>query len=205
MSLKLYNTLSGEKELFEPLVPDTVTMYVCGPTVYNLAHIGNARPVVVFDTLFRLLQFAVEAGAVGLHQLKPRHRLAVALVGGPGVPLDGLVAIGRNPAAVLVHRADVVLRLAVPVAGLLQCFPEQRRPDVAAGGNGARVKQRGGAEQISQHVHSHGRFPGWLRACAPVACVGVMSRVTARRALPLMVIGAKNDIIVYNQYNMEYI
>ena len=56
MSLKLYNTMSGAKELFEPLVPDTVTMYVCGPTVYNLAHIGNARPVVVFDTLFRLLQ-----------------------------------------------------------------------------------------------------------------------------------------------------
>ena len=56
MSLYLYNTMSGEKELFEPLVPDTVTMYVCGPTVYNLAHIGNARPVVVFDTLFRVLQ-----------------------------------------------------------------------------------------------------------------------------------------------------
>jgi len=56
MSLHLFNTLSGSKELFEPLVPDTVTMYVCGPTVYNLAHIGNARPVVVFDTLFRLLQ-----------------------------------------------------------------------------------------------------------------------------------------------------
>ena len=56
MSLYLYNTLSRQKELFEPLVPDTVTMYVCGPTVYNLAHIGNARPVVVFDTLFRLLQ-----------------------------------------------------------------------------------------------------------------------------------------------------
>lgn len=56
MTLKLYNTLSGRKEVFEPLLPDTVTMYVCGPTVYNLAHIGNARPVVVFDTLFRLLQ-----------------------------------------------------------------------------------------------------------------------------------------------------
>jgi cysteinyl-tRNA synthetase len=56
MSLKLYNTMSGRKEDFVPLVPDTVTMYVCGPTVYNLAHIGNARPVVVFDTLFRLLQ-----------------------------------------------------------------------------------------------------------------------------------------------------
>ena len=56
MSLKLYNTMSGAKEVFEPLVPNTVTMYVCGPTVYNLAHIGNARPVVVFDTLFRLLE-----------------------------------------------------------------------------------------------------------------------------------------------------
>ena len=56
MNLQLYNTLSGEKELFRPLTPDRVTMYVCGPTVYNLAHIGNARPVVVFDTLYRLLQ-----------------------------------------------------------------------------------------------------------------------------------------------------
>jgi cysteinyl-tRNA synthetase len=56
MSLILYNTLSARKEAFIPLVPDNVTMYVCGPTVYNLAHIGNARPVVVFDTLFRLLK-----------------------------------------------------------------------------------------------------------------------------------------------------
>ena len=56
MSLRLHNTLSGEKETFEPRVADTVTMYVCGPTVYNLAHIGNARPVVVFDMLFRILR-----------------------------------------------------------------------------------------------------------------------------------------------------
>ncbi|MEP1472204.1 MAG: cysteine--tRNA ligase [Halieaceae bacterium] len=56
MSLSLYNTLSGNKEPFVPLLDDQVTMYVCGPTVYNLAHIGNARPVVVFDTLFRVLQ-----------------------------------------------------------------------------------------------------------------------------------------------------
>ena len=61
MSLHLYNTMSGRKERFEPLVPDTVTMYVCGPTVYNLVHIGNARPVVVFDTLFRLLQTHYES------------------------------------------------------------------------------------------------------------------------------------------------
>jgi cysteinyl-tRNA synthetase len=53
--LHLYNTLSRKKEVFEPLKPDTVGMYVCGPTVYDLAHIGNARPVVVFDVLNRLL------------------------------------------------------------------------------------------------------------------------------------------------------
>jgi cysteinyl-tRNA synthetase len=56
MTIRLYNTLSGEKEPFQPLTPERVTMYVCGPTVYNLAHIGNARPVVVFDALYRLLQ-----------------------------------------------------------------------------------------------------------------------------------------------------
>ena len=54
--LRLTNTLTGEREVFTPIRPDEVTMYVCGPTVYNLAHIGNARPVVVFDTLFRVLR-----------------------------------------------------------------------------------------------------------------------------------------------------
>jgi cysteinyl-tRNA synthetase len=56
MSLQLFNTATGTKEAFEPLEPNKVKMYVCGPTVYNRVHIGNARPVVVFDTLFRVLQ-----------------------------------------------------------------------------------------------------------------------------------------------------
>lgn len=56
MSLVLYNTLSRTKQPFAPLDPQRITMYVCGPTVYNRVHIGNARPAVVFDTLFRLLQ-----------------------------------------------------------------------------------------------------------------------------------------------------
>ena len=61
MGLTIYNTLSRKKEIFVPVVANTVTMYVCGPTVYNLAHIGNARPVVVFDILFRLLQTQYES------------------------------------------------------------------------------------------------------------------------------------------------
>ena len=54
--IKLYNTKIRKKEVFAPIDPANVRMYVCGPTVYDRAHIGNARPVVVFDTLFRLLR-----------------------------------------------------------------------------------------------------------------------------------------------------
>ena len=57
MTLFLSNTMSRKKEAFEPLDPSHVRMYVCGPTVYDRAHIGNARPVIVFDTLYRLLKF----------------------------------------------------------------------------------------------------------------------------------------------------
>ena len=56
MDLKLYDTLTREKRVFTPLDPNNVRMYVCGPTVYDFAHIGNARPVIVFDVLFRLLR-----------------------------------------------------------------------------------------------------------------------------------------------------
>jgi cysteinyl-tRNA synthetase len=54
--IHLHNTLTRQKELFTPQQPDRVTYYVCGPTVYNYPHIGNARPAVVFDVLFRLLR-----------------------------------------------------------------------------------------------------------------------------------------------------
>jgi cysteinyl-tRNA synthetase len=57
VTIHLYNTLSREKQEFKPIDSDRVTMYVCGPTVYNYAHIGNARPAVVFDLLHRLLEF----------------------------------------------------------------------------------------------------------------------------------------------------
>ena len=56
MTLKLYNTRTRRKEDFQPLERKAVRMYVCGPTVYDFAHIGNARPVIVFDVLFRLLR-----------------------------------------------------------------------------------------------------------------------------------------------------
>jgi cysteinyl-tRNA synthetase len=56
MDLRLYDTLSKEKRSFTPIDPANVRIYVCGPTVYDFAHIGNARPAIVFDVLFRLLR-----------------------------------------------------------------------------------------------------------------------------------------------------
>src|SRR5689334_23725344 len=56
MALKLWNTLTRRKEEFRPIDKANVRLYVCGPTVYDRAHIGNARPVIVFDVLFRLLR-----------------------------------------------------------------------------------------------------------------------------------------------------
>ena len=56
MTIQLYNTLTRSKTAFAPIDPSNVRMYVCGPTVYDFAHIGNARPAIVFDVLFRLLR-----------------------------------------------------------------------------------------------------------------------------------------------------
>src|SRR5882757_2673806 len=63
MELKLYDTLARDKRPFRPIDPAHVRMYVCGPTVYDFAHIGNARPIIVFDLLFRLLRHLAQAGA----------------------------------------------------------------------------------------------------------------------------------------------
>ena len=62
--LRLYNTLTRSREEFRPIDPDLVRIYVCGPTVYDYAHIGNARPVIVFDLLYRLLRQIYGTGHV---------------------------------------------------------------------------------------------------------------------------------------------
>ena len=64
MSLTLYNTLTRSKEEFSPLDRNNVRLYVCGPTVYDFAHIGNARPLIVFDVLYRLLRHVYQPAHV---------------------------------------------------------------------------------------------------------------------------------------------
>ncbi len=74
MALKLYNTLTRQKADFVPIDPSNVRMYVCGPTVYDFAHIGNARPVIVFDLLFRLLRHTEPRHLRAQHHGRPTTR-----------------------------------------------------------------------------------------------------------------------------------
>lgn len=91
MDLHLYNTLTRQLERFEPARPDRVTMYVCGPTVYNYAHIGNARPYTVFGVLAKLLrdQFGTLDYARNITDVDDKINAAAAE---RGVPIDVVTA-----------------------------------------------------------------------------------------------------------------
>jgi cysteinyl-tRNA synthetase len=87
MTIQLYNTLTRQKEEFQPLDPQRVTLYACGPTVYNYAHIGNARPAVIFDLLYRLLDREYP-GAVYARNITDVDDKINASAAEQGVPID---------------------------------------------------------------------------------------------------------------------
>ena len=94
MTLRIYNTLTRTKEVFTPIDPKNVRMYVCGPTVYDYAHIGNARPAIVFDVLFRLLRHTYGAEHVtyvrNITDVDDKIN-ARALRDFPGIPLNDAI------------------------------------------------------------------------------------------------------------------
>src|SRR3546814_11186626 len=94
--LALYNTLTREKAEFRPIDAKNVRVYVCGPTVYDFAHIGNARPVIVFDVLFRLLrQVYGEAHVIYARNITDVDDKinARALRDHPGLPLNEAIRL----------------------------------------------------------------------------------------------------------------
>ena len=97
-TLRLYNTLTRTKQDFAPIDPSNVRMYVCGPTVYDYAHIGNARPVIVFDVLYRLLRHIYGADHVtyarNLTDVDDKIN-ARAARDYPGLPLNEAIRSGR--------------------------------------------------------------------------------------------------------------
>ncbi len=125
MVLRLYNTLTRQKAAFEPIDPNNVRMYVCGPTVYDFAHIGNARPVIVFDVLFRLLRHLYGENHVtyvrNITDVDDKIN-ARALRDFPGLPLNEAIARVTEKTANQFH-ADV------KVLGCLEPTHEPRATD----------------------------------------------------------------------------
>ena len=109
MVLELYNTLTRQKAEFKPIDPKRVRMYVCGPTVYDFAHIGNARPVIVFDVLYRLLRHIYGESHVtyvrNITDVDDKIN-ARALRDFPGLPLNDAIARVTKTTADQFH-ADV--------------------------------------------------------------------------------------------------
>src|SRR5579859_2977546 len=91
MPLQLYNSLTRRKEAFVPLDPERVRMYVCGPTVYDYAHVGNARAVVAFDLLYRVLRHEYGAGHVRyVRNITDVEDKIIAAARESGEPIDAL-------------------------------------------------------------------------------------------------------------------
>src|ERR1700687_5429956 len=91
MPLQLYNSLTRRKEAFEPLDPERVRMYVCGPTVYDFAHVRNARAVVSFDLLYRVLRHRYGAEHVRyVRNITDVEDKIIAAARNNGEPIDAL-------------------------------------------------------------------------------------------------------------------
>ncbi|CDN47214.1 cysteine--tRNA ligase [Neorhizobium galegae] len=111
ISLRFYNTLTREKTAFTPIDPQNVRMYVCGPTVYDYAHIGNARPAIVFDVLFRLLRHVYgEANVTYARNITDVDDKinARALRDHPGLPLNEAIRLVTEKTETQYHE-DVAL------------------------------------------------------------------------------------------------
>ena len=123
MTIRLYNTLSREKQEFEPLDPSRVTMYVCGPTVYDYAHVGNARPAVIFDLLQRLLKqyYAVVIYARNITDVDDKINEAAAELGVPISEISSKYADAYHAdmAAVGVKRPDIEPRATDHIAQMI--------------------------------------------------------------------------------------
>ena len=195
-TLRLYNTLTRTKEVFTPVDPQNVRMYVCGPTVYDYAHIGNARPVIVFDVLYRLLRYVY-----GEAQVRYARNLtdvddkinARAARDYPDLPLNEAIAKVTQTTTAQFH-ADI------DALGNL-------RPDDEPRATGhieemkaiiERLIARGVAYVAEEHVLFHVPAVAGLKDAPRYGSL-------ARRSLDEMVAGARVDVAPYKRDPMDFV
>jgi cysteinyl-tRNA synthetase len=184
MTLTLYNTLTRKKEVFAPIDPNNVRMYVCGPTVYDYAHIGNARPVIVFDVLFRLLR----------HIYGPEH-----------------VTYVRNVTDVDDKINARAKEEGVPIRTLTDRTLKQFHDDIAALGVLPPTHEPRATETIPEMIAIIERLIA--RGHAYVAEGHVLFDVTtikpygqlSRRSLDDMIAGARVDVAPYKKGEMDFV
>ncbi|AOO81711.1 cysteine--tRNA ligase [Bosea vaviloviae] len=194
--LRLYNTLTRTKEVFAPIDPDNVRMYVCGPTVYDYAHIGNARPVIVFDVLYRLLRHLYGANHVtyarNLTDVDDKIN-ARAARDYPGLPLNQAIAKVTQATTAQFH-ADI------GALGNLPPDAEPRATDHIEEMKAIieRLIARGVAYVAEEHVLFHVPAVEHLKAAPKYGSL-------ARRPLDEMIAGARVDVAPYKRDPMDFV
>jgi cysteinyl-tRNA synthetase len=190
MELKLYDTLTREKRVFTPLDPADVRMYVCGPTVYDFAHIGNARPLIVFDVLFRLLR----------HLYRPEHVTYVrnitdvddkinarAAADYPDLPLNEAIRV-------LTEKTEAQFHADVDALGCL-------RPTVEPRATGHIGEMRELIERLIASGHAYVAEDHVLFAVPSMPDYGKLSG----RTLDEMIAGARVEVAPYKRDPMDFV
>lgn len=195
-TLRLYNTLTRTKEDFVPIDPRNVRMYVCGPTVYDYAHIGNARPVIVFDVLYRLLRHlhgdAHVTYARNLTDVDDKIN-ARAARDYPGIPLNEAIAK-------VTHGTTAQFHADIDALGCLRPDAEPRATEHIEEMKAIieRLIARGVAYVAEDHVLFH------VPAVAHLAKAPKYGSL-ARRSLDEMMAGARVDVAPYKKDPMDFV
>jgi cysteinyl-tRNA synthetase len=190
MELKLYDTLTREKRTFTPLDPSNVRMYVCGPTVYDFAHIGNARPLIVFDVLFRLLRHLYGADHVtyvrNITDVDDKIN-ARAAQEYPALPLNEAI---RQ----VTEKTDRQFHEDVAALGCLPPTFEPRATEHIA-------EMRTLIEQLVKSGHAYVEGDHVLFSVASMPDYGKL----ARRSLDEMIAGARVEVAPYKRAPMDFV
>ena len=192
MTLRLYNTLTRQKEDFAPLDPDNVRMYVCGPTVYDYAHIGNARPVIVFDVLFRLLRQLYGADHVtyvrNITDIDDKINARAAEVA---------AAKGVSVEAARVEITDATAKQYLDDVTALGCLPPTHTPRATE-----YVKQM--IAMIEKLVADGHAYPAEGHVLFDVSSKADYGKL-ARRSLDEMLAGARVEVAPYKKNPMDFV